>query len=576
MSQELRRKLKEIDHRGYPAYKSLRGRYRFADYMLNIEHVQGDPFAAPSALSITITAEEAAFPKDLLTDPSNPLTHRNSIALADELLRRFASGLRRGSHQTKGSGKSGSLSCAVPGQEVLERSACFFNGKGDLTVKFLVGFPAAGRTILAGELVKILFSILPKCVSENLLYSSLPAGRLAAVRNLAEDQLSLREQMREEGLIGFIGDGAVLPRESGISQKPLKDAIPFRSPSEDRITFRLPHHGEISGMAVYPGITLIIGGGYHGKSTLLEGLERGIYDHIAGDGREFVMTDPTAMLVRAEDGRGIHNVNISPFIRNLPNGKDTVRFSSDNASGSTSQAAAVIESVEAGSRVLLMDEDTCAANFMMRDELMEQIVADNEEPIVPYCRRMRALYEELGVSTVLVAGSSGAFFREADRVIQMKDYQPYDVTEKVRALAGERDLSDGRDVSKAAADDLASLDFGSRKPVSDPKVTEPVRGRVKHKNLGRDGFVINRASADLRALEQIVDRDQMEFLAYLTIALCGQMDGKQSLQQLASRMMKRIESAGFAAAVGGTLPGNLAMVRAQDIYAVLNRCRWIL
>ena len=186
MSQELRRKLKEIDHRGYPAYKSLRGRYRFADYMLNIEHVQGDPFAAPSALSITITAEEAGFPKDLLTDPSNPLTHRNSIALADELLRRFASGLRRGSHQTKGSGKSGSLSCAVPGQEVLERSACFFNGKGDLTVKFLVGFPAAGRTILAGELVKILFSILPKCVSENLLYSSLPAGRLAAVRNLAD------------------------------------------------------------------------------------------------------------------------------------------------------------------------------------------------------------------------------------------------------------------------------------------------------------------------------------------------------------------------------------------------------
>ena len=567
---ELRKKLREIDHRSYPAYKSLAGSYNFSDYNLTIEHVQGDPFAAPSSVSVTISAKNAGFPRELLRNPGNSLTGRNSIALANFLLRGFAGQLRRASHEAKGSGKSGSLSCSVPGQEVLERSACFFNNKGDLTVKFLVGFPAAGRTILAGELEKILFTILPGCVHESLFYSSLPKEKLFAVRDLTEDQVSLRIQMKERNLIGFVEDGAVLPRESGISQKPMRDAVFFKSPDEDRVEFQLPHRGKISGMGIFPGITLIIGGGYHGKSTLLEALERGVYDHIAGDGREFVMMDPTTMKVRAEDGRAIHDVNISPFIRDLPNRKDTVHFMSENASGSTSQAAFVMESIESGAKVLLMDEDTCATNFMVRDSLMEKIVSEREEPIVPYSRRMRSVYLDCGVSTVLVAGSSGAFFTEADRVIQMKEYLPYDVTGTVKALP---EL--GAVLTKTDKKAFPKLNFMDRKPASDQKALTAVHGRVKHKNLGKDGFMINHSAADLRALTQIVDAEQMEFLAYMTVSLCARMNGTKTLQQLVLELFRKIEKDGFEAAVGRNLPGNLAMVRPQDLFAVLNRCRWI-
>ena len=101
-------------------------------------------------------------------------------------------------------------------------------------------------------------------------------------------------------------------------------------------------------MGIRKGITLIVGGGYHGKSTLLKALEAGVYNHIAGDGREFVITDDTAFKLRAEDGRSITGVDISPFIKNLPNKKDTVHFSTEDASGSTSQAANLMEALESG------------------------------------------------------------------------------------------------------------------------------------------------------------------------------------------------------------------------------------
>ncbi|MDD5922614.1 MAG: ABC-ATPase domain-containing protein, partial [Eubacteriales bacterium] len=332
--EELRSALLLLDHRSYAAYKSLAGSYRFGFYTLFIDHVQGDPFAAPSRLRVEISSGRAGFPEKLR---STPETRR---ALQDDLTRRFYKASRKYDRKAHGSGKSGAIGCSNPGQEILERSCCQFGEDGSLTFRFTVGFPAAGRTILAKELEKILFSEIPSIVSESLLYSSLNPGELRKTADLAEDQTELRRSILERGFIAFVADGSVLPRESGVSQKPLKNAVAFRSPDEDRISVTLPHVGEITGMGIRRGITLVIGGGYHGKSTLLQALERGVYDHIAGDGREFVVTDDTAVKIRAEDGRAVRSVNISPFIRDLPSGKKTESFSSDDASGSTSQAAA--------------------------------------------------------------------------------------------------------------------------------------------------------------------------------------------------------------------------------------------
>ena len=213
--------------------------------------------------------------------------------------------------------------------------------------------------------------------------------------------------------------------------------VPFVSPDSMKVTMKLPYKGVLTGMGIRKGITLVVGGGYHGKSTLLKALESGVYPHIAGDGREYVVTDDTAMKIRAEDGRSIRHTDISMFINDLPNGKDTYAFDTEDASGSTSQAANVIESMEAGTQVFLIDEDTSATNFMVRDELMQQVIHRDMEPITPFIERVRDLYQEDGISTVLVAGSSGAYFQIADQIIQMDKYVPREITELAKKAASD-------------------------------------------------------------------------------------------------------------------------------------------
>ena len=561
--QELLRAMRSIDHRGYPAYKSLRGSYDFGSYVLHIVHVQGDPFAAPSDLKVTVRADRAGWPA------ADCGRYENRVALQDMILRRFGRKLDDVSGRARGSGKSGRLSASRPGQEILDRSACQISAKGDVTLRFFAGFPAAGRTVLAGELEKMLFDYLPGCVESSAVFSAYPEEAVRRVTDLAEDQAFLREELKRRNLCAFVADGAVLPRESGISQRPLRDSVPFRSPDEDRVTIGLPHRGDVTGMGIRRGVTLIIGGGYHGKSTLLKALERGVYNHIAGDGRELVVTDESAVKVRAEDGRCVSRDDISLFINHLPNGKDTRDFSTENASGSTSQAAAVVEALESGAKTLLMDEDTCATNFMVRDERMQRIVSAEEEPITPFSGRMRALFTQAGVSTILVAGSSGAFFGEADTVIQMDRYEPKDVTVRVRELAS----AAGREKTV-----LRMPDARNRCP-RPGRDFEEYKGRVKHKNLGKEGFVIGRGETDLRLVEQLVDGEQSECLAETFVLMAqSRMNGHNSVASLVGDWERSFEREGFGLyeKAGSSVSGNMAKPRKEELAAALNRCRGLL
>ena len=426
-STDLLNLLHSIHRKSYPAYKSLKGAYQFGHYILSVDHVQGDPFASPSHISIHVSHKAAGFPEEYLQNPVAKIT------LCDYLTRQFEQQIDRFSFRAKGSGKSGLISVSHCGQEVLERSACEITDK-DIIARFFIGFPANGRTINAPELEKILFDFLPICVQKAFLYKNLNAKKLEEAIFLAEDQACIRKQLKKEGLAAFVADGSVLPRESGISSRPMKDSIPFRSPETLRITMTLPHKGKITGMGIPEGITLIVGGGYHGKSTLLNALELGVYNHIPGDGREYVVTDSTALKLRSEDGRFIKDVDISLFINDLPDKKDTRCFSTEDASGSTSQAAGIIEGMEAGSRVFLLDEDTSATNFMVRDSFMQKVIVREKEPITPFLERAGDLYQKAGISTILVAGSSGAFFHIADTIIQMDSYRPIDITKKTKEL----------------------------------------------------------------------------------------------------------------------------------------------
>lgn len=310
---DLRSLLNRIDHRGYPAYKDTKGTYRFPGYVLSIDHVQGDPFASPSKVSIHVEGKAAAFPSDLYCGKDQ------RIALQDELTRQFAKKADQFAFQAKGSGKSGMIAVSRCGQEVLERTACRLDpNSGDIILRMEIGFPANGRTINARELEKILFQFVPECVKASLFYKNADAARLRKIIDLAEDQRYIRDQLPKLGLCAFVANGSILPRESGVSSKPMRGAVKFQSPKEQEVTITLPHAGVISGMGIKRGITLIVGGGYHGKSTLLKALETGVYPHVAGDGREYVITDDTAVKIRAEDGRSIKKTDISMFINALP------------------------------------------------------------------------------------------------------------------------------------------------------------------------------------------------------------------------------------------------------------------
>lgn len=267
---ELKKQLQSIHRKSYPAYKSLKGSYQFGHYILSIDHVQGDPFASPSHISVHISRKDAGFPDAY---SKNNLT---CITLADHLTRQFEQQINHYSFRAKGSGKSGLISVSHCGQEILSRTACEITSKG-ITARFFIGFPANGRTINAPELEKILFDFLPACVENTFFYKNINQKELEQTIFLAEDQQAIREQLKEKKLVAFVADGAILPRESGISSRPMKHSVPFISPESLRITMNLPHKGKIIGMGIPQGITLIVGGGYHGKSTLLNALELGVY-----------------------------------------------------------------------------------------------------------------------------------------------------------------------------------------------------------------------------------------------------------------------------------------------------------
>lgn len=569
----LEKKLQEIDHKSYPAYKELAGSYSFPDYELSIDHVQGDPFAAPSRIHVKIKGEKAGFPAEYYD------TKYKKTALEDFLLRRFSAVLqeqKKREHGYSGSGKSGLLAISRFGQEILERSACQIAAQnGDIIFRLSAGFPADGRRIRAQELHHMLFDILPICVKKAGKYLNLKQEQVKQTIDLAEDQHVIREELVKRGLVAFVADGAILPRESGVSERPMRDAVPFVSPKSFRVTLDLPHKGSLSGMGIPKGVTLIVGGGYHGKSTLLKALEKGVYPHIAGDGREYVLTDDTACKVRAEDGRSIYQTDISLFIQNLPNGKDTVQFITSDASGSTSQAANVVEAMEAGTQVLLMDEDTSATNFMIRDELMAQVVADGKEPIIPFIRRVRSLYEQAGISTILVAGSCGAFFHVADHILQMDCYKPYDVTAKAKEMA-EQFLQDKPQEAAWHAPRF-QRDFAVKKAANETRQQRKrgARGgqeRRKIKVMGTDGFSIDKQQVDLRYLEQITDEEEMMAIAKCLDYMERELfhSGK-NLSEMVDICLNRLEKEGFSAITGGKVLQDMAMPRKMELCGCVNR-----
>jgi predicted ABC-class ATPase len=572
---DLRRILSRIDGRGYKAYRDIRGTFDFGPMTLHVDHVQGDPFAAPSKLRVRVAQSEARLPASLFQTPVR------RVAFADYLARRVDRAVGKMSSGRRGSGKSGLISVDAGGQQVLERTAVRLDA-GWVEARLEAGLPAAGRRVLGHEATEMLCRDLPEIARRSLFWSALPRNDATRFVELVENQAHIRDQLDDLGLVAFVGDGAFLPRESGASDRPLRReaAVPFRSPESLRVRLRLanPLAGpegqvdEITGMGIREGVTLIVGGGYHGKSTLLRALERAVYPHIPGDGREWVVSRGDLVKIRAEDGRRVERVDISAFIGNLPQGRSTTAFSSDDASGSTSQASNILEAIEAGATGLLLDEDTSATNFMVRDARMQALVSREHEPITPFLERVRELHDALGVSTVLVMGGCGDYFDVADCVIMLREFQPRDATREAREIASRKPT--GRQV------EAVSALIGVTERIPHPGSFDASRGRREVKIDARDLDQIRFGSddIDLRHVEQLVDRSQTRAVGF-AVHLAAQrfMDGEATLREVIDRLEEFFDREGLDELDPfhrpGRHPRNLARPRRFEIAAAINRLR---
>ncbi|UCG70825.1 MAG: ABC-ATPase domain-containing protein [Thermoplasmata archaeon] len=572
---DLQRILTRIDGRGYKAYKDIQGNYEFENFILYIDHVQGDPFASPSKVRVRVPQDKASLPSELFR------TKTRRIALQDVLARKAQNVIIKSAQGKRGTGKSGLITIDAGNQEVLERTAVIVT-KEWAEARLQVGLPARGRRVLGRQAEIMLAQEIPNIVNNCLLWVKLPQADCQRFVECIENQEYIRTQLYDLGLVALVGDGSILPRKSGATDLPLTkaQAVLFQSEQCLPVTIEVPNpiqgnsgsSKSISGMGIPKGVTLIVGGGYHGKSTLLRALERGVYPHIPEDGREYVVTSSDAVKIRAEDGRRIENVDISPFITNLPYGRSTTSFSTDDASGSTSQAANIVEALEVGAKILLLDEDTSATNFMVRDGRMQALVHKKQEPITPFLDRVKELSEDLGVSTVLVMGGCGDYFDVADTVIKMLDYIPHDVTEEAKNIAN--DLTTSR-----KAESFSPLNKIIPR-IPSAKSFNPSRGKrdVKIDAKALDLIVYGREPIDLRCVEQLLDKSQTRAVGNaIHLASKRFMDEKATLLEVVNSLNQFLDEYGLDALDpyhrNDRHPGNFARPRKYEIAAAINRLR---
>ena len=590
---ELTSHLHAIDGRSYAAYKAIVGRYRSPlGWVLYIDRIQPDPYAPPTAirvvLPLALTGADARLTgftprltgvNEPLTEANETLTGTNShltasptraVALRDYLARTLRELL-----------KGQAISIAPAGQEILERSSVnlhetwqddfstpAFNTPGPyLELRLRWSLPAFGREIAGRQAARNLNLDLARAIASLDLRESELGAEAWKHCQVAEDHAALQEILVERGWVAFLADGANLARRSGVSQLPLEGGVPLTAPETLAQTVQLPHAGVVRGTAIPAGVTVIAGGGYHGKSTLLNAIARGIYPHIPGDGRELVATVPEAMAVRAADGRAVTGVDLRPFISHLPGrDADPAQFTTANASGSTSQAASIMESLELWGQpaqaALLLDEDTCATNLLIRDQRMRALVSSEREPITPLVDRIRALHRERGISTLIVMGGSGDYLDVADQVLIMDSYRLVDATAQARQVCASQPRVDTS---------LPDFPLPAQRLPQRPEAKR--RGPSRTRALGTQRLVLDRHEVDVADVSGLVDEGQALAVAWALRALLERhFDGRTSLSQALAQVAKRLDDVGLDA-LGEAHPAFLVRPRLVDVGAAVNRLR---
>ncbi|MBZ5640415.1 MAG: ABC-ATPase domain-containing protein [Acidobacteriia bacterium] len=554
----LRGLLRSIDGASYGAYRRIVGRHEAGEFVIVVDRVPPDPYAGPARVRLICDRGKAHLSPRLVS------SRARTIGVEDYLARSTAEALasqgRRGGNAPPG---SGGVFVEPPGAAMLERGTCRITGTG-IELRLLVDLPAAGRRVLGEQAEELMLSDLPRLATAALLFPSRREEDAARFADAAEDHEALKAGLASRGLVAFVADGSLLARAGGDDAGPRRDGreVAFESPESLAVTMHLPHAGPVRGMGIPAGVTLIVGGGFHGKSTLLDAIATGVNPHRPGDGRERVAALEEAVSVRSDGGRAVRRVDVSGFFTDLPSGEQAADFSTERASGSTSLAAAIVEATEVGARLLLLDEDTSATNFMIRDGRMQRLVPRPSEPIVPFLDRVGELHRRLGVSTILVTGGSGDYLEAADTVILMRDYRAEDATVRAREVAAATR-------SMRVAEPVPAL----RPPAARQPIVRRVEGVPLRVGLrGPRGVRIGEETLDLSAVEPIEETGQVKALALLLREAAGRMEVGKEMGALVREIEAWLDEAGLDA-LDPPAAYDLARPRRFDLAAAINRWR---
>ena len=558
----LYQKIRVFDGKSYGLYRSLADKaWDFGDFTLEFLHVQGDPFAPASRILVTAPLQTLGYGGEWSS------TFERKLAISDYLLRKLSDNVKE-----RFPDKNAAIEVEAPGPEMLVRNALWVDN-GTLRASLAVHLPGEGRKIQAELAAEILTMTLPDLLSASLYRTPEHLAGIEKSFQTLETRRAILEALPKRGLVAFVPDGAVLPRESGLSERPLSGAVPFETPEELAVTFDIGGK-TLRGMGIPKGVTVITGGAYHGKSTLLEALVRSVYPHVPGDGREGIVVEESAFRVGVEDGRHVRGTDLSSMVRDLPGGVSTKNFSTEKASGSTSEAANLLEAMEMGSKTFLIDEDSSAVNFLIRDRRVRALLGDDREPLIPLTDRIRT-FVDMGFSFILVAGACGDFLSLADNIVVMAEYKAECGNAKARELFGACDMAKPSEqysgVSTAAVSLPAPRVFDEFVKPLLPKVrpASAVERQVKVKLNGDSLLQVGLLTADVSKCGLLVDKSQRLGAGYLALNLC-QNPEESPLREIADKLCEKIRNVGFRNLSQG-MSRPMSLPRPVDIVAALLR-----
>lgn len=542
----IRSVLERINGRGYKSYKSLVGLSEVVDRVrVTVIKVQGDPFAPPSVVKLE---HNTNMPDWSLQAP---------VATSDCILRRLRVLLKKFSMKGVGEGNSGVLSVPKLAPIMIRRSSLEVVktgvGRARIVARVHVGLPSRGRRVVSGAAEELLLERLPKAFT-----SSVSVGEDKLRRHVETwiEQEHIRARLEDMGLVSFVGDGSILPRRCGGCWEPLEDAVPFESPPSLRVSVDLPTGRSITGMGIRRGLTVVSGPAYHGKTTLIEAVSAGVWNHIPGDGREYVITIRESFVVMSENGRRVTCVDLTPWLSEMPGASNLSCFTTSDASGATSVAATIQESIELGARLLIIDEDNVATNIIHRDYWLEELIGRKTlhtvADLAPGLKRA-------GVSVIVVATGSSELLSRADHVIVMNEYKALDLTHKARQVTAKKDTSDGVVEYRAPR--------GRRMTASMRLDKAKLRGRMLEVR-GADELI------DLRPLVQLEEETQLKTVVEATLRILAK-GGVDTIGSECKDVEAKLARGGFREVVGKEPGPSLSEARALDIGFLINRMPWL-